>query len=224
MDHEVINNDGEKKMLELHMFKILIVGESGVGKTSFVRRYVNGKFTTSYKATIAVDFANKSVDWNDHCRVDMFLWDLAGQERLGTQIQSYFRDTHGVIFVYDLERSEEQNRIKDWKRLLDEKCTLRDEPYAAPSILLVNKSDTLGGISNVNMKPFNDLAKSYDLIGAYPISAKTGEGVDIAMKVLLKQLIKHQRVALSNGLPAMQQMDKVKLASYKQDTSSSSCC
>jgi small GTP-binding protein len=224
MLHTEINDDGIKEEIELYLFKILIIGESAVGKTSFVRRYTGDKFTTNYKATIGADYASKSVKWTDDSRIDMFLWDLAGQERIGTQIRSYFADTHGAVLVYDIERNLEQNKIEDWKALLDDKCTLHGQEYIPPCILLINKCDLSGGINNVDMTPFNEIAKSLGFLGAYPISAKTGEGVDDAMKILLKRLVKVQRIAMSSGIPQMQNIDKVRLAALKESQEGSWCC
>jgi small GTP-binding protein len=223
MLHTEINDDGIKEEIELYLFKILIIGEPGVGKTSFVRRYTSDKFTTSYKATIGADYASKSVKWTDDSRIDMFLWDLAGQERIGTQIRSYFADSQGVVVVYDIERDHERNKIEAWKELVNTRCTLHQRDYVPPSILLINKCDLSGGIDKINMAPFNQIAKNLGFIGAYPISAKTGEGVDDAMKILLKQLVKVQRVAMSNNIPQLQQIDKVKLAEYKT-AQESTCC
>jgi len=227
MDHEIIDDEGEKQTVELYMFKILVVGQSSVGKTSFVRRYAEGKFSTNYKATINVDFANKTIKWSDTCQAELFLWDLAGQERIGTQIDSLFRETRGVIFVCDIGRSDKENNIQAWKELVDEKCTLNNQPYKPPSILLVNKCDTIvdtdDSIDSVDITNYNRMAKTHGMIGACAISAKTGEGVDNAMKIFLAQLIKVQRLAMKNNLPDMQDIDKVKLAQYK-DSSQSSCC
>jgi len=224
MDHVNINEDGVSQTVELYMFKILVVGEMAVGKTSFVRRYVDGHFSDNYKATINVDFATKSIKWSENCQANIFFWDLAGQERMRSQTASYFRETPGAIFVCDIGRDDKGNNIKAWKELLDERCTLNGEPNKTLSILLVNKIDTIGNIDNVDITRFDEMAKSCGMIGAYPISAKTSEGIDIAMKVLLTQLIKAQRISMKNKIPEMQEMDKVKLEQYKEKDSESSCC
>lgn len=223
MDHEVINEDGGKQLIEMYMFKILVVGQSNVGKTSFVRRYTEGKYSNNYKATINVDFANKSIKWSERCQMIVYLWDLAGQERIGSQTESLFRETHGAIFVCDIERNNKENNIQAWKELLDTKCTLYEDPYKPPSILLVNKCDTVGGIDKADVAEYDRMAKEYGMLGAYPISAKTDEGIDTAMKALLAQLIKAQRLAMKSKIPDIQDMDKVKLKEYK-DPSESSCC
>jgi len=221
MDSRIEDEDGLLKDVSIYMFKVLVLGEAGVGKTSFVRRYVNGQFSENYKATIGVDFSTKAVNWTEKDRVDIFLWDLAGQERIRTQVQSMFRETHGAVFVYDITRSQESNNIEEWKELLDEKCTLRGEQYKCPCILLVNKCDLVEGI---DIDQIDAMAKSYGFIGAYPISVKVNFGIDDAMKALLIQLIKAQRVQMAKSIPALQEIDTVKLQSYKENKGSGCWC
>lgn len=219
MERLIVNEDGDVRVAESYIFKILIVGEVGVGKTSFVRRYVQDQYTDNYKATIGVDFATKSIKWSEGCQVELFMCDLAGQERIRTQIQGYFRETHGVIYVYDLERTGTDNNIEGWKVLLDEKCTLKNEPYKPPSILLLNKIDLVG---SADLSGLDALAKSQGMIGAYPMSAKTGQGIDTAMKVFISQLLRVQRLA-TKDLPDIQDQDRVQLG-LKKTPAESGCC
>jgi small GTP-binding protein len=219
MERTVTDDDGTERVAESYIFKVLVVGQAGVGKTSFVKRYCHGNFSNGYKATIGVDFASKSIKWSESCQVELFMHDLAGQERIRTQIEAYFRETQGAIYVYDIERNDKDNDIEGWKELLDEKCTLRNEPYKPPSILLVNKIDL---VDKVDITGLDELVKSRGFIGAFAISAKTGFGVDDAVKVLITHMLRIQRLSTKN-IPAIQDMDKIQLSALKEP-SNSWCC
>lgn len=84
-----------------YLFKIIVVGSSGVGKTSLILRYVDDTFNSSYTSTIGVDFKIKTFQLNTET-VKLQLWDTAGQERFKTITDSYYRGAHGIIIVYDL--------------------------------------------------------------------------------------------------------------------------
>ncbi|KFM64996.1 Ras-related protein Rab-32B, partial [Stegodyphus mimosarum] len=83
-------NDTRYTMKEL-MFKFLVVGDYGVGKTAIIRRYTEGTFTQNYKITIGVDFAIKSLQWDENTLVTLQLWDIAGHERFGYMTGTYYR-------------------------------------------------------------------------------------------------------------------------------------
>src|SRR5271166_5494887 len=115
--------EGDEEGEEQHLqFKILFVGEPGVGKTSLVNRYSTGVFTSHYKATIGCDFATKKVKWNDKTEIILQLWDLAGQERFGTQVNVWFRDTDAIIYVYDITDMRSKDAIEKWKALIEDKA------------------------------------------------------------------------------------------------------
>ncbi len=82
-----------------HLFKILVIGDLGVGKTSLIKRYVHNFFSTHYKATIGVDFALKILDLPDNTIVRLQLWDIAGQERFGQMTRVYFKGMTPLLIL-----------------------------------------------------------------------------------------------------------------------------
>ena len=93
--------------------KILIIGESGVGKSSLLLRFTDDQFDPDQEATIGVDFKVKVIDNNGN-KVKLAIWDTAGQERFRTITSSYYRGAHGIIVVYDVTDQESFNNVKQW--------------------------------------------------------------------------------------------------------------
>ncbi|MPC26431.1 Ras-related protein Rab-7L1 [Portunus trituberculatus] len=121
------------------LFKVIIIGDPTVGKTSFVQRYVQDSFRRDYKGTVGVDFALKILKWSDSETIKLQLWDIAGQERFTWMTRVYYKDAQGCIIMFDLtNRSSFLNTLK-WKKDVDSKCTL-DDGSPIPCMLLANKS------------------------------------------------------------------------------------
>ncbi|RXM28810.1 Ras-related protein Rab-3B [Acipenser ruthenus] len=96
-----------------YMFKLLIIGNSSVGKTSFLFRYADDSFSNSFVSTVGIDFKVKTVYRNDK-RVKLQIWDTAGQERYRTITTAYYRGAMGFILMYDICNEESFNAVQDW--------------------------------------------------------------------------------------------------------------
>ncbi|PRP88244.1 Rab GTPase [Planoprotostelium fungivorum] len=117
------------------LFKLLLIGDSGVGKSCILLRFADNAFTDNFISTIGVDFKIKTIEI-DGKKVKMQIWDTAGQERFQTITTSYYRGAHGLIIVFDVTNKPSFDNIKKW---LDD-----IERHAAPSIvkcLVGNKCD-----------------------------------------------------------------------------------
>ncbi|VDO49768.1 unnamed protein product, partial [Onchocerca flexuosa] len=86
------------------LFKILIIGDVGTGKSSIVQRYAHNLFTQHYKATVGVDFATRTLLWNDGITLRLQLWDISGQDRFSNMTRVYYKDAHGALIVFDCTR------------------------------------------------------------------------------------------------------------------------
>ncbi|XP_018607121.1 ras-related protein Rab-32-like isoform X2 [Scleropages formosus] len=123
-----------------HLFKILVIGDIGVGKTSIIKRYVHHVFSQHYRATIGVDFALKVINWDQRTVVRLQLWDIAGQERYGNMTRVYYREAVGALLVFDVTRSSTFEAVLKWKDDLDAKVRLSNGK-PVPAVLLANKAD-----------------------------------------------------------------------------------
>ncbi|CAH1783502.1 unnamed protein product [Owenia fusiformis] len=168
------------------LFKIIIIGDPTVGKTSFVQRYVNETYRRDYKGTIGVDFALKVIKWNEETNIKLQLWDIAGQERFTSMTRVYYKDAHACVIMFDLtQKTSFQNSLK-WKMDLDSKCTLPDGSYI-PCVLLANKCDLQH--REVEQPEIENFCKENDFIGWTEISVKENLMVEEAMKFLIEEMM-----------------------------------
>ncbi|GFP80741.1 RAS-related protein ric1 [Phtheirospermum japonicum] len=121
-----------------YLFKLLLIGDSGVGKSCLLLRFADDSYLDSYISTIGVDFKIRTVE-QDGKTIKLQIWDTAGQERFRTITSSYYRGAHGIIIVYDVTDQESFNNVKQWlneidryasenvnKLLVGNKCDLAD--------------------------------------------------------------------------------------------------
>ncbi|XP_015748116.1 PREDICTED: ras-related protein Rab-3C-like isoform X2 [Acropora digitifera] len=93
--------------------KILVIGDSDVGKTSLVFRFVDGSFSSQFVPTVGIDFKSKTIVWNDK-RIQLQIWDTAGQERYRSITTSYFRGAAGFVIMYDIRNEVSFNGVQEW--------------------------------------------------------------------------------------------------------------
>nr|KJB39674.1 hypothetical protein B456_007G029600 [Gossypium raimondii] len=101
-----------------YLFKLLLIGDSGVGKSCLLLRFADDSYLDSYISTIGVDFKIRTVE-QDGKTIKLQIWDTAGQERFRTITSSYYRGAHGIIVVYDVTDQESFNNVKQWLNEID---------------------------------------------------------------------------------------------------------
>ncbi|XP_018494842.1 EF-hand calcium-binding domain-containing protein 4A [Galendromus occidentalis] len=163
------------------LFKVVIVGDSAVGKSSLINRFCQGQFVPSFNATIGVDFRVKSVTVEGR-PVALQLWDTAGQERFRSITKQYFRKADGVIIVYDVTSEESFKNVRAWVSALQDGVT--DE---IALMIVGNKADMDTALRMVSFSTGQKLAHEYEAI-FHETSAKTGQGIDPAMEHLASLL------------------------------------
>jgi len=178
-----------------HLYKVLVIGDYAVGKTSIIKRYCEGFFTPNYKLTIGVDFAVKVVEWDDNTRVSLQLWDVAGHERFGTMTRVYYKYAIAAVIVFDLSRPSTFEAVTKWRDDVNSKVVLaNNEPI--PCLLLANKCDIPG--VTIDRPMLDEFVKKHGFIGWYETSAQDDVNIDKAMMTLIKEVL---RVSKENAPP-----------------------
>ncbi|CAK65768.1 unnamed protein product (macronuclear) [Paramecium tetraurelia] len=118
------------------LVKVIVLGDSGVGKTNILTQYCDQKFSQNYMATIGVDFKIKTITVEDK-KIKLQIWDTAGQERFRNITQTYYKGAFGIIFVYSIVDRNSFNNVETWIKSITENTT--DEVC---SILVGNKMDS----------------------------------------------------------------------------------
>ena len=99
--------------------KFIILGDSGVGKTNLLLRYVGESFSENYIATLGIDFKMKNIIYND-VKIALQIWDTAGQERFRSITKSFLKGTDGIIFMYDISKKDSFLNLKNWIAEIDD--------------------------------------------------------------------------------------------------------
>ncbi|XP_072766034.1 ras-related protein Rab-32 isoform X3 [Anoplolepis gracilipes] len=204
-----------------HLYKILVIGELGAGKTSIIKRYVHQFFSQHYRATIGVDFALKVLNWDPHTIIRLQLWDIAGQERFGNMTRVYYKEAVGAFIVFDVTRSATLDAVVKWKQDLDSKVQLPDGS-PIPCVLLANKCDQQKeGLVNSSTK-MDEYCKEKNFSGWFETSAKENINIEEAAKFLVNKILQNDQVIRGNG--AQDPTDGERFALSQSPTSSKKSC
>eukprot|EP00027_Filamoeba_sp_ATCC50430_P005578 CAMPEP_0168540404 /NCGR_PEP_ID=MMETSP0413-20121227/261_1 /TAXON_ID=136452 /ORGANISM="Filamoeba nolandi, Strain NC-AS-23-1" /LENGTH=228 /DNA_ID=CAMNT_0008570141 /DNA_START=358 /DNA_END=1044 /DNA_ORIENTATION=- len=178
-DEEVVESIPDDAMI--YVYKILVVGDSGTGKTSIINRYTKNEFPQNYKATVGVDFAVKSVQWDKNTVVRLQLWDIAGQERFSHITRVYYKEASGAFVVYDLAKDDTFTSVTAWKRDLDENLP------GLPVILLANKCDLTQ--QRLDRKVMDAYCTEHGFLTWFETSAKNNINLDESGKKLIQFIL-----------------------------------
>lgn len=162
------------------LFKLLLIGDSGVGKSCLLLRFADDTYTESYISTIGVDFKIRTIEL-DGKTVKLQIWDTAGQERFRTITSSYYRGAHGIIVVYDVTDKDSFENVKQWLQEIDR--------YACENVnklLVGNKSD----LANKKVVDFTTAKDFADSIGIpfLETSAKNSTNVEQAFTTMAAEI------------------------------------
>uniref|UniRef100_A0A8C6WNF8 Ras-related protein Rab n=1 Tax=Neogobius melanostomus TaxID=47308 RepID=A0A8C6WNF8_9GOBI len=173
-----------------HLFKVLVIGDVLVGKSSVVLRYVRKTFKENYKSTIGVDFALKTIQWDARTVVRLQLWDIAGQEQTRNMSRVFYKGARGALVVFDVTKLATLESAAQWKQDLDSKVS-RDSGEPIPTLLLANKCDLMEQSERDRMAPsLDEFCKDNGFTGWFETSAKGGVNIEEAMTFLIQEMMK----------------------------------
>lgn len=189
---------GTKQEIKEYLFKVLVIGELGTGKTSYIKRYVHQFFSSHYRATIGVDFALKVIKWARNGIVRVQLWDIAGQERFGQMTRVYYKEAAGAIIAFDVSRQESFDAVLKWKTDLDSKvCQADGAPI--PTLLLANKCDESKAGSLGEAKFLDNYCSEHGFVGWFYTSPKENINIEESANFLIKSIIASRRKMTHSG-------------------------
>ena len=191
-----------------YLFKILIIGESGVGKTCLLLRYAENSFTANHLLTIGIDFKIKMVNIENKI-IKLQIWDTAGQDRFRTITKTYYKGSHGVILVYDVCDDKSFANVKNWIKQIEQNARSN-----ICKILVGNKCDKPERV--ITEEEGIKLGKFYNM-NYYETSAKTGQNINEIFDYLTHEILKvHQNKENSNK--------NIHIEKTKEDKEAKKCC
>jgi len=170
------------------LLKVIILGDSGVGKTSLMNQYVNKKFNAQYKATIGADFLTKEVTVDDRL-VTMQIWDTAGQERFQSLGVAFYRGADSCVLVYDVVQPKTFDNLDSWRDEFLIQAGPRD-PDNFPFVVLGNKIDVDNRV--VAQKRALAWCQAKGNIPYFETSAKEAINVEQAFQVIARNALKQE--------------------------------
>jgi len=197
-----------------YLFKLVLIGDSGVGKSCLLLRFADDNFTDSYISTIGVDFRFRTITI-DEKTVKLQIWDTAGQERFRTITSAYYRGADGIIMVYDVTSAESFDHVEEWLSEVD-----RYANESTSKLLVGNKADLIEE-KQVSEETAQSFAEKLG-IPFLETSAKTATNVDAAFLTMAKELIKTKEE--SNPTRGGGGADNVVLKPVQGQNQKKKCC
>ncbi|XP_072430216.1 ras-related protein Rab-27B [Chiloscyllium punctatum] len=176
-----------------YLIKLLALGDSGVGKTTFLYRYTENKFNPKFVTTVGIDFREKRLEHHvggvngktdKPFRIHLQLWDTAGQERFRSLTTAFFRDAMGFLLIFDLTSQQSFLNVRNWISQLQANAYCEN-----PDVVLIGNKVDLSDQREVQEYQAKELAEKYG-IPYFETSAATGAGIDQAIIALLDLIMK----------------------------------
>lgn len=194
--------------------KLLMIGDSGVGKTCLLLRYANDSFSPTFITTIGIDFKIKNIEIDDK-RVKLQIWDTAGQERFRTITTSYFRGAQGIVLVYDVTDRRSFESIRNWISQIQQHADVH-----VNKILVGNKCDMLDE-KVVSTEEGQKLASEFGM-EFWETSAKNDINVEQSFHSIAKSV--KDRLISDGGIGPTGTKGNVKLHSAQNSGNKRNCC
>ncbi|KAJ8267016.1 hypothetical protein GJAV_G00137330 [Gymnothorax javanicus] len=166
----------------IYQFRLIVIGDSTVGKSCLLRRFTEGKFTDISDPTVGVDFFARLVEIEPGKRIKLQLWDTAGQERFRSITRSYYRNSVGGLLVFDLTNRRSFEHLKDWL----EEAKMHVQPFQIVFLLVGHKCD-LGQLRQVSREEAEQVASAFGM-NYIETSAKDTVNVEESFTILTRDI------------------------------------
>jgi small GTP-binding protein len=201
------------------IFKIVLIGDSGVGKTNILSRYINNEFSMATKSTVGVEFGSKIIKQNDKT-IKIQIWDTAGQERYKSITTAYYKGAKGAFVVYDITRRETFNNVNKW--IGDLKTSGNEDVYI---LLIGNKSD----LENARQVPTEEIEKKAEQlkVAFCETSALDGTNIEHAFELVVDEISKKTLKAYENEIKSEDRIKAITLdtgSKDEKDKNKKGCC
>lgn len=167
-----------------YIFKIILIGSPGAGKSSILHRFVQGNFEEKYNCTLSVDFYMKTLEFSDFF-VKLQIWDTAGMEKYKSLTTSYYRGSHAAFIIFDLTKRDSFDAVPRWLESYNKNCNNGEQNRIV--ILVGNKRD-LNNEREVSAEEAKSFADSYNM-AYFETSAKDGMNVNEIFNFISEKLI-----------------------------------
>ena len=201
--------------------KIVLIGDSGVGKTSLLYRFIEGKFINSRLCTICADFKTKLIKIDESTIAKVTIWDTAGQEKYKAITRNYYKDAHGIILIYDVTNKSSFKNLPAWLNDINNNNNLGEDI----SIILVgNKTDL--PFREVSSEEGDGFAKNNNLLFV-ETSSKEGHNVENVFEMVTKDILANNENIENYNNMSMSLNESVKSvrdARQNESDSKAMCC
>ena len=168
------------------LFKIILVGDTSVGKTNIISKYIKNLFQEDFSATIGVEFSHKQFLVDNH-KIKAQIWDTAGQERYKAITKAYYKGAKGAFIVYDITRKETFDDIDKWRNELISSCNQEI------TIMLIGNKCDLEDLRQITKEQGEEKAKSFGF-SFIETSALSGENLENGFEMLIKEIYQKYKV------------------------------
>ncbi|GMM27644.1 Rab family GTPase [Martiniozyma asiatica (nom. inval.)] len=172
------------------LLKVIILGDTGVGKTSLMQQFINGKFSQQYKATIGADFLPKDMTIDDK-KVTLQIWDTAGQERFQSLGVAFYRGSDCCVLVYDVTNPKSFENLENWRDEFLIQANIKD-PDNFPFIVIGNKVDVDESKRLVSAKKAQMLCTQLGNLAYFETSAKEARNVEQAFDTVARSALQQE--------------------------------
>lgn len=185
-----VNADGNKSNITymdrvVYRFKVILLGDIAVGKTSILSRFVDDKYTSEYRCNVGVEFRVKSLFLDEKTGADLQIWDTCGEERFRTITRQYYRDSNGVILIFDLTNRNSFEKLNSWMEDIN-----NFGPKEIKILIVGNKSDLVDD----RIVTFNEINIFISKLNVnyIEVSAKTGNNIGLLFENLTRMMVKKE--------------------------------